>query len=251
MNTFRTFLHVGLVVVAVGSITLPVVAQPLYAPDHEQFTQEAAERMRGAREGVLAPVYAPLAEQIVADYGLDALEKGIGVDLGAGPGALIFELVARTNLHWVNAEINPHYFAKFFADAEAKGIGHRVSAIFADGQALPFRDNYADVLVSRGTYHFIEDRTRAFGEIYRVLKPGGVAYVGRGFARDMSVEIARDIREQQGRSMVYDREEAARELETIMDELGIDTFSIEIPVPEQDESLNYGIWIEIRKPLGE
>ncbi len=223
-------------------------AEPLRAPDNERFTQEAAERMINASQGNLAPVYAPIAEQIVADYNLDAMENGIGVDLGGGPGALIFELAARTNIHWINADINPHFFSWFFAEADRRGVGNQVSAIFADGQALPFRDNFADIVVSRGTYHFIDDQQRAFGEIYRVLKPGGVAFVGRGFARDMPVEVAQAIRERQGRSMVYDRQEAARELEGFMDALGITDYTIEIPVPDDDETLNYGIWIEIRKP---
>ncbi len=230
-------------------VALVCAAEPLCAPDHERFTAEAAQRMIRVCQGLLAPVYAPLADQIVADYGLDKMESGIGVDMGGGPGALIFELAARTKLHWVNADINPHAFSWFFAEAERRDVGNQVSAIFSDGQAMPFRDNYADVVVSRGTYHFIDDKQRAFAEIYRVLKPGGVAYVGRGFAREMPVDVAQAIRDEQGKIMVYDREEAKQELEAIMEALDIHNFNIEIPVPAEDETLNYGIWIEIRKPL--
>jgi hypothetical protein len=51
---------------------------------------------------VLAPVYAPLAEQIVNDFALRE-KRGTGIDLGSGPGDLIIELCQRTRwLHWVS-----------------------------------------------------------------------------------------------------------------------------------------------------
>ncbi|HDP35975.1 MAG TPA: class I SAM-dependent methyltransferase [Candidatus Hydrogenedentes bacterium] len=233
--------------VCVFFMSATIIASPLQAPDYEQFTEEAAQRMATVQQGLLAPVYAPLAEQIVADYDLAALGNGIGVDLGGGSGALIIELCARTKLHWVNADINPYHFATFFARAVEKGVGHRVSAIFADGQALPFHDNYADIVVSRGTYHFIEDKQKVFTEVYRILKPGGVAYIGRGFARNMPVALARPIREKQGIAMKYDRDAAARELKEIMEKSDITNYRIDIPTPKENASLNYGIWIEMRK----
>ena len=216
----------------------------------EKLTEEqSAQQMIQVSGGLLAPVYAPIAAQIVTDYDLAARDGGIGVDLGGGPGALILELCKRTKLHWINADINPYFFAPFFAEAATQGVAHQISAIWADAQKLPFCNNYADILVSRGTYRFIEDKQKAFAEIYRVLKPGGVAYVGRGFARNMPITAAQVIRKKQGESMCYDREEAARELTTIMEALKIRTYRIEIPVHPEDESLNYGIWIEIKKEL--
>jgi len=98
---------------------------------------------------LLAPVYAPLAEQIVRDYHL-ADKKGVGIDLGSGPGVLIIELCKRTtNLHWINADINPRFFPGFLQTAREAGSDNRVSAIYADAQALPFHDHFADVIVTR------------------------------------------------------------------------------------------------------
>ncbi len=224
------------------------VATPLCAPDHERFTQQAAKRMIAVGRGMLAPVYAPLAEQIVNDFNLDELPAGIGIDLGAGPGNLSFELCRRTQLHWINADINPHFFAHFFAEATTRGFGHRVSAIFADAHRLPFRDDYADIIVSRGSYHFWDDKRQGFSEIMRVLKPGGVAWIGRGFARDMPVEIARPIRDRQGAAMVYDRQAEAEDLKAIFADLHIETYRIEIPEAPDGSALNYGIWIELHAP---
>jgi len=204
----------------------------------------AAERMIKASEGRLAPVYAPLAEQIVRDYKL-ADKQGIGIDLGSGPGSLIIELCKRTKMHWIDADINPYFFPYFYKRAGEAGFAGRVSAVYADAQSLPFRNNYADMIVSRGSYHFWGDKVKAFGEIYRVLKPSGVAFIGRGFADEFPLELAKKVRA--GHKMNYDKKEKAQELQDIMSNLGISSYRIRIPKKDNSEGINYGIWIEIHK----
>jgi len=205
----------------------------------------AAERMIGVSEGRLAPVYGPLADQIVREYGL-VEKEGVGIDLGSGPGTLIVELCERTEkMHWIDADINPHFFPYFLDRAEQNGFGGRVSAIVADSQDLPFKSEYADIIVSRGSYHFWKDKVKAFGEIYRVLKPRGVAFIGRGFAEDFPIELAKKVRS--GNPMNYDKKEKAEELRGVMEKLGIEDYEIRIPQTGKAVGLNYGIWIEIRK----
>ena len=219
----------------------------LSSPSDKKYTGQNAPGMIRAGRKTLAPVYAPLAEQIVEDF--DLTEKdGIGIDLGSGPGTLIIELCKRTRMHWMNADINPNHFSNFYRQAEENGVGNRVSAIFADAHNLPFRDNYADIIISRGSYHFWEDKVQAFGEIYRVLKPGTVAYIGRGFSRNLPIETAAKIRTKQGKKMKYDVEKKANELYNIMNELGVKDYRIDIPKPPGSENVNYGIWVEFRKP---
>jgi len=55
---------------------------------------------------------------------------------------------------------------------------HDPECIVADVRALPFRSGAFDLVYSMGTIeHFPEYRT-AIGEIYRVLRPGGLAIIG-------------------------------------------------------------------------
>ncbi len=211
----------------------------------ESYSSEAAESMIATGRGALLPVYAPLAKQITEDYKLTELTEGVGIDLGGGPGNLIFELCALTGIHWINADINPNYFVNFFKEAESRGIGSRVSAVVADAKELPFRDNYADIIVSRGSFQFWGDLEKAFSEIIRVLKPDGVAYIGRGFARDMPVETARSVRKNQKGMPNYDKHEVSRELEKIFAKMGIGSYRIEMPEPAGADDVSYGIWIEI------
>lgn len=214
-------------------------------PVEKRYTPEAAQSMISTGRGALAPVYLPLARQISDDYKLSELNSGIGIDIGSGPGNLIFELCELTKMHWINADINPNYFVNFFKEAESRGIGNRVSAVRADAKELPFRDNYADIIVSRGSFQFWGDLEKAFSEIIRVLKPDGKAYIGRGFARDMPVETARSVRKNQKGMPKYNKYEVAEDLEQLFGKMRIDSYRIEMPEPAGADDISYGIWIEI------
>jgi SAM-dependent methyltransferase len=195
---------------------------------------------------VLAPVYAPLADQIVSDFAL-ANRDGLGLDIGGGPGTLVVELAKRSRLYWVDVDIDRKNLALLTHKAEAAGVADHVAFLGADVQALPFRDGVADVIVSRGSYHFWPDTKKGFAEIWRVLKPGGVAYIGRGFPRDLPLDVARSIRRQQGDRMRYNRSEQAALLRRIITELNIRDYRLHQPNAPGDSSVNYGIWVEFHK----
>lgn len=225
----------------------------LAAAQSGSHTREDALRFLSIADTILKPVYEPLAEQIVNEYNL-AEREGIGIDLGSGPGHLIVELCKRTvRMQWINADINPHFFSFFLKAAREAGVEHRVRAIFADAQALPFDDNYAEIIVSRGSFHLWENKRLAFAEIYRVLKPGGVAFIGRGFSENLPVDIARNIRFRQGKNgkgPQYNIAKTAAELQEIMLALEINDYRIRIPEPPGSKEVNYGIWLEFYKRDG-
>ena len=246
MELLRRFYLLALVLLLCSTGCVTVKHAPSSAD--EKYTEADALGMIRSSRGTLAPVYAPLAEQIAMDFDLREKE-GIGIDIGSGPGTLILELCRHTRLHWINADINPHFFPHFYKQAQQQGFGHRVSAVFADAGALPFRDNYADIIVSRGSFPFWQDKPRAFSEIYRVLKPGGTAYIGRGFSRNLPVATAKKIRGKQGGKMKYNLDKAADELRDIMKVLQIKDWKIHTPNPPGSDNVNYGLWIEFHKPL--
>jgi len=239
-RAIRTAVSVALVALLAAGCGAAVAKQPAGGPPAPPDADEQARAARGmirASQGALAPVYAPLAEYLVDHLGL-ADSSGVGIDVGSGPGRLVVELAKRTRMHWVNADINPHFFPHFYRLAEAAGVGHRVSAVRADARHLPFRSNWADAIVSRGSFHFWgdrDDRRKAFAEIYRVLAPGGVAYIGRGFSPNLPVETARRIR-------------TRKVIRGIMKDLAVANYQVHLPSPPGAEGVNYGVWVEFRKP---
>lgn len=229
------------------SLCLSFSAPPLAAQKIDDPEQEARNFINVA-ETRLAPVYPALAQHIVERFAL-ASRKGLGIDLGSGPGHLIIELARRTErMEWINADINPHYFPYFLAKARQAGLDSRVQAVVADAHALPFGDDAADIVVSRGSFQFWEDKEKAFSEIYRVLKPGGKAFIGRGLPENLPPETASKVRERAGGGPEYNVAETAILLENIMRSLKIADYRVEIPRPAGSEGVSYGVWIEFSKP---
>lgn len=58
--------------------------------------------------------------------------------------------------------------------AETAGVADRVSFVHAPPGDLPFPDNSFDVVFSKDAMLHVPDKDRLFGELFRVLKPGGV-----------------------------------------------------------------------------
>jgi SAM-dependent methyltransferase len=238
-------LCLAMVIACIGCATRSVIeitAAGRVVPDKQQPQPKSA----------LAPVYAPLAEWLTQRFNL-ASQKGIGIDLGSGKGDLIAELAQRSpEMHWINADIDPANFAPFFEKVKTAGVADRVSAMMADAKRLPFRDGYADIIVSRGSFPFWGDLQAGLSEVNRVLKPGGAAYIGRGFSENLPVEIARQIRDRQKKNdgfPKYDVDETEKEMRRIMDELGVRGYQIIRPKPPGSEGVNYGIWVEWRKEV--
>jgi ubiquinone/menaquinone biosynthesis C-methylase UbiE len=64
----------------------------------------------------------------------------------------------------------------------------------ADAMALPLDDASADVVISNGVLNLTPDKSVAFGEVFRVLKPGGrFLYGDIVVATELSESTRRDI----------------------------------------------------------
>ena len=94
------------------------------------------------------------------------------LELGAGPGAATAELRRR-----VPRVTSLEYSHKFAAALHARPDGNGVGVLQADAAALPFPDCTFSSAISVLMLHHLttpELQDRAFAEILRVLRPGGV-----------------------------------------------------------------------------
>ena len=96
------------------------------------------------------------------------------IDLGSGAGNDCFVARAETGEKGkvIGIDFTEAMIEK--ANSNAKKIGFdNVEFIYGDIENLPVNDGTADVIVSNCVLNLVPDKEKAFGEIMRVMKPGG------------------------------------------------------------------------------
>jgi ubiquinone/menaquinone biosynthesis C-methylase UbiE/accessory colonization factor AcfC len=136
-------------------------------------------------------IYQLLAQQILDDYGF---AKGIAVDIGCGGCQTLIHMARLTDLECVGLDIEPEILEVAEQNVAEAGFSERFRFVAGDVHNIPLPDDYADLIMSRGSIPFWRDRVRAFEEIYRVLKPGGVAFIGGGGSRYLTDAYFKQIK---------------------------------------------------------
>ncbi|MFY9282818.1 MAG: class I SAM-dependent methyltransferase [Miniphocaeibacter sp.] len=140
---------------------------------------------------VFKKIYPIIARQII-EY--TEIKEGICLDIGSGTGDLGIEIAKLTNMKVYLMDINLD--GKDIANEKIKdeNLENRVLPIVGDVHNISFADNSIDLIVSRSSYRFWKDKTKAFKEIYRVLRKGGKAYIGKGYgSKNLKEEIERNM----------------------------------------------------------
>ena len=109
---------------------------------------------------------------------LGGIREGICIDIGCGTGNLDVELAKRSDFTIIGLDIDPGMKPLFEKTIREAALEDRARFVLGDAQQLPFEDDYADVIVSRGALTFIPDVGKCLREVDRVLKPTGVAFLG-------------------------------------------------------------------------
>jgi len=127
---------------------------------------------------VFAPIYPVIADQAMERT---KIRHGICVEIGSGPGHLSIALAARSDLRVFALDPSPVALMIALEHIRDAGLVRRVLPVLGDVHEMPFEDDTVDLIVSRGSWFFWDDLSQAFREIFRVLAPGGFAYIGGGF----------------------------------------------------------------------
>ncbi len=106
----------------------------------------------------------------------------IVADFGCGPGHTAIEIAK-----WVGSgghvhalDINSDFVAQSRKNANAAGVGDRVTAHQCDGSILPLPDESLDRLTTRNTIIYVDDPERTIREFRRVLGAGGRVHAIEG-----------------------------------------------------------------------
>lgn len=126
-------------------------------------------------------IYPFLASQVMEYYGrssgnvleLGPFAGGIAVELARQHPALNFTIAAQDSdmIEFLRNEI------------EEAVPGSRMEFERSELDNLVFPDSLFDLAIFRGAYFFLDEEGKILREVYRVLKEGGVGFVGGGYGK--------------------------------------------------------------------
>jgi len=155
------------------------------------MNQQEAEAYNRVALGPNAPMYAYYAERILASTGIS---QGVCLDAGCGGGYLGLALAARTSLDFIFLDDSASMIRHAEKNLADQGMAHRARTLHAQVQEIPLVSASVDLVVSRGSVPFWSDLPLAFAEIQRVLRSGGMAYIGGGLGPpELRVHTAKAI----------------------------------------------------------
>ena len=187
--------------------------------------------------------------------------EGIWVDLGAGPGGVGLALARQTNSTIVMIDPDEDALQKAFAEARKTEFGNRVVAVKGRAEAVPLPDNSVDLVVSRGSIFFWNDKAKGIREVYRILRPGGAAMIGGGLGASYPQWARQEFTRRRHEGVkrkgddAYRRFREARSPQTfrqIAQEAGLVNFEVDGNGGATSDSpkAGQGIWLLFRKENG-
>jgi arsenite methyltransferase len=99
-------------------------------------------------------------------------ERVLDVGSGAGTDSLVAAQMVGASGRVTGIDMTPEMVERSRRSAEAMGAAN-VEFVEGEVETLPFPDASFDVVISNGVIDLVPDKDAVFGEIFRVLEPGG------------------------------------------------------------------------------
>jgi ubiquinone/menaquinone biosynthesis C-methylase UbiE len=167
-------------------------------------------------------IYPYLASQVMDTYGR---QPGKVLELGPFAGGISIEIARRCPLARITiADERPEMVAFFRQEILQAGLEGRMTAIRSSLDKLELESRSFDIVILRGAFFFLPGKPDLMPEIYRVLKTGGLAFVGGGYGKDTPqsctdaiAEESRVLNDRLGR-----RRLSIQELQTLVKQAGLE-----------------------------
>ena len=204
------------------------------------------------------PDYYPTVAQEMLDF-CGKPDREIWIDLGSGSGGLglaLLDKIPNCVMIFMDPDIKP--LAAIRQKAEQRGFFGRAVVVRGAAEEIPMPAESADVIVSRGSFYFWNDRVAGLREVRRILRPGGRAMIGGGLGRNYPHWARQEfIRRRRESSFGKDQEalaefKKARSPETfrrlaIQAQLASYEITGEGGLDYGETDAGIGIWLKIRK----
>ena len=126
------------------------------------------------------PVYPYLARYIMELYGR---REGEVLEIGPFCGVIFSLIKEEVGNRFVIASFPPGMGGFFLEQAKKAGVTDKIEVVETDPGLGDIEEKTVDLAIFRGAFFFPELFNADLGAIYRVLKPGGLAFVGGGFGK--------------------------------------------------------------------
>lgn len=137
--------------------------------------------------------------QDIADEISTKLPQGNALDIGTGRGLLPIKIAQKNErLKLYGTDISHKAIDAARRDALASGLENAPQFEVGDVCSLPYEDEFFDLVVSTFSLHHWPDTIAGLNEIFRVLKPGGEAWIYDHW-NDPSPEARERLRKDFGR----------------------------------------------------
>jgi ubiquinone/menaquinone biosynthesis C-methylase UbiE len=168
--------------------------------------------------------------------------SGDALELGSFAGGISFELARLyPKLNLVIADERADYLKYLRNELYARELSGRIKLANMNLDKLIFSDGSFDLVILRGAFFFIIDMPQILSEVFRVLRAGGLAFVGGGYGRDIPQNLIDNIAQES--RVINDRLGRRRvDIEALNQLLSSVRLSDKAQIVEEG-----GIWLEIRK----
>jgi len=190
--------------------------------------------------GLWRKIYPFLVSQIMETYGKDS---GAVLEMGPFSGGISIALAGKyPGLKITIADESPQILSCLEEKIKSEGFSGRIDTKNTALKFLEFGDFQFDLVIFRGAFFFLDEEGEIFQDIFRVLKIGGMAFVGGGYGKDTPdvfiheiADESRELNDRLGRIRV-----SVSELEAILTKVQLND-SCRI-VQEG------GLWVVMEKP---
>ncbi|MGM0426675.1 MAG: class I SAM-dependent methyltransferase [Thermodesulfobacteriota bacterium] len=184
-------------------------------------------------------VYPYLADHIIECYGK---ERGDVLELGPFSGGISLELIKRyPKMEITVAAQDSEVIDLLKEEIKGAGLDERIEVTRSGLDPLVFADLAFDLVIFRGAYFFLDEEGNILREIYRVLRPDGLGFMGGGYGKDTPraviheiADVSRDLNDRLGRIRV-----SVDDLRNMAKRAGLSTHA--------EIEKEGGLWLIIRK----
>lgn len=136
-------------------------------------------------------IYPYLTSQIMENYQRDSGEV---LELGPFSGGISLQLCRlHSKLNITIAAESPAVVKYLRQEISTSGLSEKIGVKKTNLNHLAFDDSQFDLVAFRGAFFFLNEKKNLLQEVFRVLKDGGVGFIGGGFGKGTPKELIAEI----------------------------------------------------------